>query len=199
MGFEALYDNASVRRRDRLLSAEEAAGVLRRGEYGFLAMQDAGGGAYGVPISYVWDGGSRIYLHCAPEGRKLSCLERHPEVTFCVVGATHVVGRKFTTAYVRLIAERNPGMTRVMIGDALVNEDARLQLRMNQFFDRVELTLRQCLRLAATQGQSKEDMSQLKSNLIMSYVIGKLFRFVKTQFREKPTDGMQAQINYILA
>ena len=86
-------------------------------------------------------------------------------------------------------AERNPGMTRVMIGDALVNEDARLQLRMNQFFDRVELTLRQCLRLAATQGQSKEDMSQLKSNLIMSYVIGKLFRFVKTQFREKPTAG----------
>ena len=42
MGFEALYDNASVRRRDRLLSAEEAAGVLWRGEYGFLAMQDAG-------------------------------------------------------------------------------------------------------------------------------------------------------------
>lgn len=103
MGFEALYDNASVRRRDRLLSAEEAAGVLRRGEYGFLAMQDAGGGAYGVPISYVWDGGSRIYLHCAPEGRKLSCLERHPEVTFCVVGATHVVGRKFTTAYESVI------------------------------------------------------------------------------------------------
>lgn len=96
-------------------------------------------------------------------------------------------------------AERNPGMTRVMIGDALVNEDGRLQLRMNQFFDRVELTLRQCLRLAATQGQSKEDMAQLKSNLIMSYVIGKLFRFVKTQFKEKPTDGMQAQINYILA
>ena len=103
MGFEALYDNASVRRRDRLLSAEEAAGVLRRGEYGFLAMQDAGDGAYGVPISYVWDGGSRIYLHCAPEGRKQSCLERHPEVTFCVVGATHVVGRKFTTAYESVI------------------------------------------------------------------------------------------------
>ena len=92
-------------------------------------------------------------------------------------------------------AERNPGMTRVMIGDALVNEDGRL----HQFFDRVELSLRQCLRLAATQGHSRDEMSQLKSNLIMSYVIGKLFRFVKTQFREKPTDGMQDQINYILA
>ena len=86
MGFEALYDNASVRRRDRLLSAEEAAGVLRRGEYGFLAMQDAGGGAYGVPISYVWDGGSRIYLHCAPGGAQAELPGRQPEVTFCVGG-----------------------------------------------------------------------------------------------------------------
>ena len=72
-------------------------------------------------------------------------------------------------------AARNPGMTRVMIGDALVNEDGRLQLRMNQFFDRVELTLRQC------------------------YIIGKLFRFVKTQFKENPTGGMQEQINFILS
>lgn len=103
MGFDTLYDNDSVRRRDRLLSMEEAADVLRLGEYGFLAMQVPEGGAYGVPISYVWDGGSCIYLHCAPEGRKLRCLERHPEVTFCVVGTTHVVGRKFTTAYESVI------------------------------------------------------------------------------------------------
>ncbi len=96
-------------------------------------------------------------------------------------------------------AVRNPGMTRVMIGDALVNEDSRLQLRMNQFFDRVELTLRQCLRLAAAQGQSGEETAAAKSNLMMSYIIGKLFRFVKSQFREKPTENMQGQINFILS
>ncbi len=45
-------------------------------------------------------------------------------------------------------AERNPGMTRVMIGDALINEDERLQLRMNQFIERVELALKQALRIA---------------------------------------------------
>ena len=94
---------------------------------------------------------------------------------------------------------RNPGMTRVMIGDALVNEDSRLQLRMNQFFDRVELTLRQCLRLAVVQGQTKEEWVTVKSNLMMSYIIGKLFRFVKTQFKENPTGGMQEQINFILS
>ena len=96
-------------------------------------------------------------------------------------------------------AARNPGMTRVMIGDALVNEDGRLQLRMNQFFDRVELTLRQCLRLAVVQGQTKEEWVTVKSNLMMSYIIGKLFRFVKTQFKENPTGGMQEQINFILS
>ena len=96
-------------------------------------------------------------------------------------------------------AARNPGMTRVMIVDALVNEDGRLQLRMNQFFDRVELTLRQCLRLAVVQGQTKEEWVTVKSNLMMSYIIGKLFRFVKTQFKENPTGGMQEQINFILS
>lgn len=96
-------------------------------------------------------------------------------------------------------AARNPGMTRVMIGDALVNEDGRLQLRMNQFFDRVELTLRQCLRLAVVQGQTGEEWVTVKSNLMMSYIIGKLFRFVKTQFKENPTGGMQEQINFILS
>ena len=97
------------------------------------------------------------------------------------------------------VAARNPGMTRVRIGDALVNEDGRLQLRMNQFFDRVELTLRQCLRLAVVQGQTKEEWVTVKSNLMMSYIIGKLFRFVKTQFKENPTGGMQEQINFILS
>lgn len=96
-------------------------------------------------------------------------------------------------------AERNPGMTRVMIGDALVNENSRLQLRMNQFFDRIELTLRQCLRLAAVQKQFREDGAAVTSNLMMSYLIGKLFRFVKTQFRERPTGDMQKQINFILS
>lgn len=96
-------------------------------------------------------------------------------------------------------AERNPGMTRVMIGDALVNEDSRLQLRMNQFFDRIELTLRQCLRVATSQGHVPEEVATVKSNLIMSYLIGKLFRFVKTQFREKPTNNMAEQISFMLS
>lgn len=96
-------------------------------------------------------------------------------------------------------AEKNPGMTRVMTGDALINEDARLQTRMNQFFDRVELALKQSMKIAATQGQFREENVNPRSNLLMSYLIGRLFRFVKTQFRQNPTEDMVCQINFILS
>ncbi len=96
-------------------------------------------------------------------------------------------------------AEKNPGMTRVMTGDALINEDARLQSRMNQFFDRVELALKQSMKIASTQGQFLEENVNSRSKLMMSYLIGRLFRFVKTQFKQTPTDDMASQINFILS
>ena len=93
------FDNADVRRQDRLLDETAARELLRTGEYGVLSMQAAEGGGYGIPLSYVWDGETRIYVHCAPEGRKLRCLDRCAEVSFCVVGRTKVLPSKFTTAY----------------------------------------------------------------------------------------------------
>ena len=53
-------------------------------------------------------------------------------------------------------AASNPGMTRVLIGDALVGEDDRLQARMNQFYDKIELAFKQALRVAVTQGHGQE-------------------------------------------
>ena len=96
-------------------------------------------------------------------------------------------------------AEKNPGMTRVMIGDALINEDARLQSRMNQFFDRIELALKQSMKIAVIQGQFSEENINSRSNLMMSYLIGRLYRFVKTQFKQNPTEDMLPQINFILS
>jgi TetR/AcrR family transcriptional regulator len=49
-------------------------------------------------------------------------------------------------------AEKNRGMTRVLTGEALVNENERLQARVNQLLDRVEASLKQSLRIAASQG-----------------------------------------------
>ena len=84
-------------------------------------------------------------------------------------------------------AQKNRGMTRVLIGDALVNENERLQLRINQFLDRVEATLKQSLRIAASQGKlaSEADAGAL-SNLLVCYVIGRWQQFGKSGFTRDP-------------
>jgi TetR/AcrR family transcriptional regulator len=96
-------------------------------------------------------------------------------------------------------AERNPGMTRVLIGDALVNEDERLQQRMNQFVERVELALRQALRIAATQGQAREDEAATRANMIANLVVGRWHRYAKSGFKQKPSEDGQAQIALLLS
>lgn len=93
------YRNDQVRRQDRLLDQQEALQLLDKAEYGVLSMQLPEGGGYGIPINYVWDGASSLYIHCAPEGKKLDCLRQHPEVSFCIVGQTEVQPSHFTTTY----------------------------------------------------------------------------------------------------
>jgi TetR/AcrR family transcriptional regulator len=95
-------------------------------------------------------------------------------------------------------AERNPGMIRVVIGDALVNEDERLQQRMNQFIDRVEMALKQSLRVAVTQGEAKESEVTIRANMITSFVVGRWHRFAKSGFKQSPSEGSQAQIAILL-
>ncbi|CAN5900686.1 nucleoid occlusion factor SlmA [soil metagenome] len=85
-------------------------------------------------------------------------------------------------------SERNPGMTRVLIGDALVNEDERLQLRMNQFIERVELAYKQALRQAVAQGQIPESEVASRASLLSSFVVGRWHRFVKTGFKILPNE-----------
>lgn len=97
------YDNACVRRQDRLLDSESALTLLREGEYGVLSLCDAGQ-PYGLPVNYVWDGASSLYIHCAPQGRKLRLLAANPRASFCVVGRTQVLSRQFTTEYESIVA-----------------------------------------------------------------------------------------------
>jgi TetR/AcrR family transcriptional regulator len=96
-------------------------------------------------------------------------------------------------------AERNPGMTRVLIGDALVNEDERLQQRMNQFIDRVELALKQALRIAVAQGDVKEPEVTARANMIASLVVGRWHRFAKSGFKHSPSENAQEQIALLLS
>jgi len=97
--------------------------------------------------------------------------------------------------------ERNPGMTRVMVGDALVFEHERLIARMNQFFDRVESQLRQSLRGAAEVSGSSTptvDSNALASALV-SLAVGRLQRYARSGFRRLPTEHLDPALERLTA
>ena len=98
-------------------------------------------------------------------------------------------------------AEKNPGMVRVMTGDALVGEHERLQARMNQFFDRFESTLKQSLRVAGDGDGSKAGDSDIaaQAGAMLRYAIGSLHQFAKSGFTRKPTDSFVVQRRYFAA
>lgn len=96
-------------------------------------------------------------------------------------------------------AQTNRGMTRVLIGDALVIEDERLQDRMNQFTDRLEASLKQSLKVAIAQGAypAGEDAA-MRANMIMAFILGRWLRFAKTGFRKPPQEQGDAQAIVLL-
>ncbi len=112
-------------------------------------------------------------------------------------------GARQATRVVALLlqfGERNPGMVRVMVGDALVFEHERLQQRMNQFFDRIESTLRQCLRTAAdARGSTTPTVdAQVAAGVLTAFAVGRLQRFARSGFRLLPTEHLDASLALIL-
>ena len=93
-------------------------------------------------------------------------------------------------------AEKNPGMTRVLIGDALVNEDERLQARMNQLYDRIEAALRQALRIAQTAGDWPGD-ANADANVLVAFVLGRWQLFAKSGFKRGPQGGWEEQRRFL--
>lgn len=100
-------------------------------------------------------------------------------------------------------AEKNPGMTRVLLGDALLQEDDRLQERIAQVLDRVESSLKQSLRIAQTQGGSWAQVSQeeisIRAALLMSFVLGRWHRFARSGFKKLPTEASDISLGILLS
>ena len=91
-------------------------------------------------------------------------------------------------------AQKNRGMTRVLIGDALVTEDDALQARINQIHDRIEAALKQALRFAVTQKEVAADVDLVaQANALMSFVAGRWHQYAKSGFRRDPTEFWQKQ------
>jgi TetR/AcrR family transcriptional regulator len=95
-------------------------------------------------------------------------------------------------------AQKNRGMTRVLIGDALVNEDERLQARINQMLDRIESSLKQALRIAVTQGElpAETDVGA-RANALLCYVIGRWQMFAKSGYARDPMAQWAQQWAYL--
>jgi TetR/AcrR family transcriptional regulator len=96
--------------------------------------------------------------------------------------------------------EKNPGMTRVMVGDALVFEHERLVARMNQFFDRVESQLRVSLRSAADAAGSPTPTveAQALASALVSLVVGRLHRYARSGFKRLPTEHLELALAHLV-
>ena len=119
------------------------------------------------------------------------------------LAAAPVDGRRQAALVVSLLlqfGERNPGMVRVMVGDAIVLEHDRLQQRMNQFFERIESTLRQCLRPAAgALGSAAPTVdAQVAANVLTSFAQGRLHRYARSDFKRLPTEHLEASLALML-
>jgi TetR/AcrR family transcriptional regulator len=97
--------------------------------------------------------------------------------------------------------EKNPGMTRVMVGDALVFENERLIQRMSQFFERIESQLRQSLRLAAEAAGSATPTvdAQARASVLAAFVIGRLQRYARSNFRRNPSEHLDVAVGLLTA
>ena len=98
-------------------------------------------------------------------------------------------------------AEKNPGMTRVMVGDALLGENDRLMDRMNLFFDKIESSLRQSFRfyVASKNPSNTQIEAQLRASVAISFILGRLQRFSRSEFKRLPTEHLEASLNIICA
>jgi TetR/AcrR family transcriptional regulator len=97
--------------------------------------------------------------------------------------------------------EKNPGMTRVMVGDALVFEHDRLGARMNQFFDRIESQLRQSLRVAGDDARSLTASADAnaRASVLTAFAVGRLQRYARSGFKRLPTEYLEAALGLIVA
>jgi len=112
----------------------------------------------------------------------------------------HVQAQKILSVLLQF-GEKNPGMTRVMVGDALVFENERLVSRMNQFFDRIESQLRQSLRLAAESAGSNTPTvdANAQASVLTGFAVGRLQRYARSGFKRVPTEHLEAALKLLVA
>jgi TetR/AcrR family transcriptional regulator len=148
-----------------------------------------------------------LYRHFASKAQMFEGLIEFVEQT--VFGLVNQITERETQPAARLskiitmllqFGEKNPGMTRVMVGDALVFENERLQQRMNQLFDKLESSFKQSLREAADAAGSATPSvdAQARASALTAFCIGRLHRFARSGFKRMPTEHLEASLSVLL-
>ena len=148
-----------------------------------------------------------LYRHFASKAQMFEGLIEFIEQS--IFGLVNQLGEREPDAVVRSrklvtlllqFGEKNPGMTRVMVGDALVFENERLQQRMNLFFDKIEASLRQTLREVAVASASAMPGvdAQVQASVLTAFAVGRLQRFARSGFKRLPSENLEASLARML-
>lgn len=148
-----------------------------------------------------------LYRHFASKAQMFEGLIEFIETTIFglvnKISTEETSGLKQARAMVAMLldfAQTNRGMTRVLIGDALVNENERLQERMNQFFERIEASIKQSFKVAVGENELPESFDPgARAALVLAFVLGRWHRFAKSGFRKTPAEGLEVQMPALLA
>lgn len=148
-----------------------------------------------------------LYRHFASKAKMFEALIDYAEE--CIFSLVNKILEQETDPTIRCykiislilsFSEKNPGITRLLIGDILLGENERLHLRVTQFFERIELQIRQILREAnLTNGPRPISNIDAVANQMLIYIEGKLSQFVISSFKNKPTEHLEIQWGVIKA
>jgi len=142
-----------------------------------------------------------LYRHYASKAKMFEALIAFAEDT--VFGLCNRILSEETSAarrcekilaMVLAFSGKNPGITRVLLGDALVGENERLRARVAQFFNRLETSLRQVLREAETRGEPLARVPpRVAANLLVAVVEGRMVQYARSAFQRPPTEAWDRQ------
>jgi TetR/AcrR family transcriptional regulator len=142
-----------------------------------------------------------LYRHFASKAQMFDALIEYVEDT--IFSRTKLIQKKDLNALSQCqqiltllltFVERNPGISRILTGEAIVGEKERLALRVSQLFDKLEAQLKQILREAEMrEGLRTRDTPTVTANLIMALAEGRIRQYSRTNFRHKPTQDWANQ------
>jgi len=148
-----------------------------------------------------------LYRHFPSKAKMFEALIQFSEET--IFSRINKIQQEQRSAIVRCEAivhllltfsEKNPGIVRILLGDAIMGESEKLRTRVGQFFDRLETQIKQFLREGVLHKELSEDINIAASaNFILAHIEGKISQFQRSHFKQKPLTHCDEQWQFILS